>query len=71
MATNIIETPERSGTGRESGKTPQQEEIPATTGFVFTDEQRKILAQTYRMILSWAKADLQAGTPVTAADTEA
>ena len=60
MATNIIETPERSQTGLAIGNKPQQEQIPATTGLTFTAEQRKILAQTYQMILSWAKPKAQA-----------
>ncbi len=69
MATSIIETSERPQTGMEIEKTLQQEEFPATktTGITFTDEQRKILAQTYRIIESWGKPRPQLTAAVSAA----
>ena len=68
MATSIIETSERPQTGMEIEKTLHQEEFPATetTGMTFTDEQRKILAQTYRIILSWGKPNPQLTAAVSA-----
>lgn len=66
MATSITQTSEQSQAGMDTGGIQQQEasQVTEATRFSFDAEQRKLLAQTYQMILSWAKLKPQSNPAV-------